>query len=219
MSNQDFTTADQIEKAVAKAYLTAPITSLDQIVDESTLTFRNEIYEVPPAGTPGGDHNSDSTKPPGLLSGGNELKKTVIGGAVVRNVALVVPGRDAGSFADLPVVPIKGSNNVNAQLLAAALDDRSPGKPNQIPILLLPDEGNLVPVAQPLGSDPPADAGLLSNLITTTADIDKGGSPDEEKKILQQKVGSFVLSGDIDNFFGIKGLTAKLYKFQSKHIR
>ncbi|XHG01805.1 hypothetical protein AWENTII_005176 [Aspergillus wentii] len=213
MVNQNFITADQIERAVDKAYLTTPITSLDQIVDESALALRNEIHEIPPANTPEGDDNSESESEGLILSGGNKLNKTVIGGALVRNVSLVVPVGDA-SFADLPVVPIKGSNNVNAQLLAAAADDKSPGKSNQLAVLLLPDEGNLVPVAQPLASEPPADATMLSSLITTTSDIKEGGSLTKEKKILKQKLETYVLSGTIDKFFGIKGLTAKLYKFQ-----
>ncbi|KAE8165389.1 hypothetical protein BDV40DRAFT_297418 [Aspergillus tamarii] len=111
---QNFITTDHIDQVVEKAYTPSPITSPDLIVDESTLNFRNELHETPPASTPeanfGGRGKSKS------------LTSTVSGGAVVSNLPLVVAGKEGMGFANLSVVNIKGIDNVNAQLLATVPD-------------------------------------------------------------------------------------------------
>ncbi|KAE8131103.1 hypothetical protein BDV38DRAFT_289020 [Aspergillus pseudotamarii] len=223
LDRQNFITADHIDEEVKKAY-TLPITSLDLIVDESTLNFRHELHQIPPISTPEADFSGDSESddPPTTLTesaspsptfaalssrGKSEsLTSTISGGAVVSNLSLVVPGKRGKRFADLPVVSIKGSNNVNAQLLAT-VPGRRRRKQNQVPVLLLPEEGNHVLLDQAVNGDLPGGAMPVWNSIKRTR-------PDAMQHIFKTNMDKYVLSGDIKNFFGIKGLHAKIYKFK-----
>ncbi|RAH80149.1 hypothetical protein BO86DRAFT_411095 [Aspergillus japonicus CBS 114.51] len=137
----------------------------------------------------------------------NEL---IIGGAVVNNVALVVgesissdpapEHKDQDLYSDVKVlpVPVSGVHRGGGSLLVASI-----GKTAAPPMLLLPAE-NDAEIAFPEAAKPVA-------------------LPDVKKEITAAKgkvgaaaVDSYVLSGDIKNFFGIKGLKAKLYSFRSE---
>ncbi|KAH7217475.1 hypothetical protein BKA60DRAFT_648774 [Fusarium oxysporum] len=134
-------------------------------------------------------------------------------------------------FADLPVQPIRASKGQPAQLVAKILDDETEKPP--MPFLLLPDERRG-------GSDIKSADSTAMNLYATWSSsfyspgqstsgpipwaltaLKAGGALEEKKaeesekeKLGRSKVDEFVLSGDIDDFWGIKGLTAKLYKYK-----
>lgn len=150
-----------------------------------------------------------------------DLKSTnvdqmVIGGKVVDSVCLVVPDEHAASFAGLPVIPIKGSAGVQAQMLASVPKDEAEGPSNQLPVLLLPDERpTTTAVAASVEKQPPADTVALTDMIKSTPKIDEdAGSVSGDKEIVKTELEGYVLSGDIKDLFGIKGLKAKLYKFK-----
>lgn len=225
-------TADQIQKGIDNSsILTQPLPSIDLIVDESKLDYRpNFVADVPtdeaPEAISDSSSESDDDQPPTPNEATSQLAdfkvtdldQTVIGGAVVENVCLVVPDEHAASFAGLPVIPIKGSAGVQAQMLASVPKDKAEGRSNQLPVLLLPDEKpTTTAVAAAVEKQPQADAVALADIIKNTPKIEEDAdSVGGDKEIAKTELEGYVLSGDIKNFFGIKGLKAKLYKFKGK---
>lgn len=216
-------TADQIEKGINDSSVSPqPLPSIDLIVDESKLDYRpNFVADVPtdeaPEAIPDSSSESDDDQPP-TPNEATDLDQTVIGGAVVENVCLVMPDEYAASFAGLPVIPIKGSAGVQAQMLASVPKDEAEGRSNQLPILLLPDERpTTTAVAASIEKQPLADTVVLADMIKSTPKIDEDAdSVSGDKEIVKTELEGYVLSGDIKNLFGIKGLKAKLYKFKGK---
>lgn len=156
----------------------------------------------------------------------------IIGGAVVRNLCLVVPNKNLKTFADLPVNAIPASEDAETELIAA-LPDKGPKEP---PLLLLPQERRAFDESAPQYS--PQDPTLTksdismqsSNFTTLGSKSDSKGdlieladkAPEKSKEdagIGAAELEEYVLSGDIENFFGIKGLTGKLYKYKGKCLK
>jgi len=71
-------------------------------------------------------------------------------------------------------------------------------------------------VVQPWEIDLGAHSLALTALKAGGALEEKKDEESEKEKLGRSKMDEFVLSGDIDDFWGIKGLTAKLYKYQGK---
>ncbi|KAF5230728.1 hypothetical protein FANTH_13720 [Fusarium anthophilum] len=214
---------------------------ISRIIGSTPLAFRPDV-EVPELSEIDSETDEQPGTPPDagasftawnrtIKSGSPPLQRaTVIGGAVVRNLCLVIPDENMNGFADLPVQPIRASNRQPAQLVAKILDDESEKPP--MPFLILPDERRG-------GSDiQSADSFAINRLATWSSSFSPGkptsgpiswalstlkaGGESEEKKdeggekekLGRSKMDEFVLSGDIEDFWGIKGLTAKLYKYK-----
>ncbi|VTT59074.1 unnamed protein product [Fusarium fujikuroi] len=151
-------------------------------------------------------------------------RATTIGGAVVHNLCLVIPDDDLNGFADLPVQPVRASKGEPAQLVAKILDDETETAP--MPFLILPDERrggpnirsadstamDLLATYSPGKSTSQPIASAFAALKAGEPSEEKGDEEDQKEKVGRSKMEEFVLSGDINDFWGIKGLTAKLYK-------
>ncbi|KIL93781.1 hypothetical protein FAVG1_02342 [Fusarium avenaceum] len=236
---------DAIEDRLESLDLPTLDVPLDQILGSTRLSFRDDV-ELPELSDNDSDSDEQPDSPPSFptsfftYSKGNhrDERVTVIGGAIVRNVCIVVPGEDGKGFADLPVQPIQASHGKSAQLVATILEDKKQKPP--MPFLILPQEHDSH--LDNTGSDStfttwslPSKTSLSNKLLNefsgvtpwTLSAMKKGGSDvakaitkvDEEAnnaKLGKSELKSYVLSGDIDNFWGIKGLTVKLYKQNGK---
>ncbi|KAK2931735.1 Kelch-type beta propeller [Fusarium oxysporum f. sp. vasinfectum] len=186
---------DAIEKELDRIEMPSHDVPISRIIGSTPLAFRPDV-EIPELSEIDSETDEQPGTPPDAgasFAGWNRTvesdsppvqRVTVIGGAVVRNLCLVIPDEDMNGFADLPVQPIRASKGQPAQLVAKILDDETEKPP--MPFLLLPDERRG-------GSD-------IKSADSTAMNL--------------SKMDEFVLSGDIDDFWGIKGLTAKLYKYQ-----
>jgi hypothetical protein len=107
---------------------------------------------------------------------------------------------DGLSFNDLKVmpVPVGGATGSGGSLLVAPVAEQGPTQP----MLLLPTEGGS-DISFPKGSE-------AISLPELGKELKKS-----EEKVGVAAIDSYVLSGDIKNFFGIKGLKGKLYSFRS----
>ncbi|KAF5603308.1 hypothetical protein FPCIR_1504 [Fusarium pseudocircinatum] len=216
---------------------------IGRIIGSTPLAFRPDV-EVPELSEIDSETDEQPSTPPDAGAGASFAswnrtiksdspplqRATVIGGAIVRNLCLVIPDESMNGFADLPVQPIRASKGQPAQLVAKILDDENEKPP--MPFLILPDERRG-------GSDiQSADSFAINRLATWSSSFSPGkptsgpiswalstlkaGGESEEKKdeggekekLGRSKMDEFVLSGDIDDFWGIKGLTAKLYKYK-----
>lgn len=236
---------------------------LNSIVNSAQVEFRKNFEEEVPEEVPAlvsGDSDSDEEPPSprrpemeanikSVASGMKAERETVIGGAVVKNLSLVIPNQDFTGWGNLPVLPITATGQEKSQLLAAVPDDQSNEQDRHIPLLLLPDEYEVSPTAagqEEVNPSRMAAASALSALNpkarTGLAEVSakkaskekdgetEAGQPAEQKvkdgkdgkegtgKVAKTELESYVLSGDIKNFFGIKGLKAKLYKFKGKQL-
>ena len=236
---------------------------LNSIVNSAQVKFRKNFEEEVPEEVPAlvsGDSDSDEEPPSprrpemeanikSVASGMKAERETVIGGAVVKNLSLVIPNQDFTGWGNLPVLPITATGQEKSQLLAAVPDDQSNEQDRHIPLLLLPDEDEVSPTAagqEGVNLSRMAAASALSALNpkarTGLAEVSarkaskekdgeaEAGQPAEQKvkdgkdgkegtgKVAKIELESYVLSGDIKNFFGIKGLKAKLYKFKGKQL-
>lgn len=235
---------DAIEKEMDPIEMPSLDVPISRIIGSTPLAFRPDV-EIPELSEIDSETDEQPGTPPDAgasFAGWNRTVKsdsppvqrvTVIGGAVVRNLCLVIPDEDINGFADLPVQPIRASKGQPAQLVAKILDDETEKPP--MPFLILPDERRG-------GSDIKSADSTAMNLYETwsfslyspgkstsgpipwalTA-LKAGGALEEKKdeesekeKLGRSKMDGFVLSGDIDDFWGIKGLTAKLYKYKGK---
>lgn len=168
-------------------------------------------------------------------SDGHDWNTAMIGGAVICNLSLVVPDKENKRFADLPVAVIQGSMRMKAQLLAANPKGTGQGKHHELPILLLPEEEEKIPSSLqdwklsdltqfPLLATITTGLALASDFDPSVVAKEAGwltaketaDAIDDGKTVGKAKLENYVLSGDIKNFFGIKGLKAKLYKFKGK---
>jgi hypothetical protein len=145
-----------------------------------------------------------------------------IGGAIVRNVSLVVgEGRDGQTqFGDLPVRPLQLPLGEKAALIAPV--PKGEGR-EEAPMLIFPQDYMAPPEpdvvetsrgmgAKSVGPGRSADVQLqdLAGMLTTlTSDVGK-----EEMKVARLRM--YTVSGDIDDFWGVPGLTAKLYKYKGE---
>uniref|UniRef100_A0A0D2YA03 Uncharacterized protein n=1 Tax=Fusarium oxysporum (strain Fo5176) TaxID=660025 RepID=A0A0D2YA03_FUSOF len=233
---------DAIEKEMDPIEMPSLDVPISRIIGSTPLAFRPDV-EIPELSEIDSETDEQPGTPPDAgasFAGWNRTVKSdnppvqrviVIGGAVVRNLCLVIPDEDINGFADLPVQPIRASKGQPAQLVAKILDDETEKPP--MPFLILPDERRG-------GSDIKSADSTAMNLYETwsfslyspgkstsgpipwalTA-LKAGGALEEKKdeesekeKLGRSKMDGFVLSGDIDDFWGIKGLTAKLYKYK-----
>lgn len=161
-------------------------------------------------------------------SDGHDWNTAVIGGAVISNLCLVIPDEEKNSFADLPVAVIQGSMGMKTQLLAANPKGTGHGKHHELPILLLPEEEKITSSLQDWKlsnlAQFPSLATISTGLVHTSTDAvapsivaeAAADAIDDGKTVGKAQLEDYVLSGDIKNFFGIKGLKAKLYKFKGK---
>ena len=161
-----------------------------------------------------------------------------IGGAVVKNLCLVVPDKDKKRFADLPVMTVPGSSKTTPQLVASVPGGHDEASQYMRPLLLLPTYGKhgrsfedslssniamfssgnhagmLTGGMQALGADPKVmlKSAVGDNLINLGGPLDMRSK--ESPQVAQTDLENYVISGDIEDFFGIRGLTAKLYQFK-----
>ncbi|KAI1087089.1 hypothetical protein F5B19DRAFT_486997 [Rostrohypoxylon terebratum] len=129
-----------------------------------------------------------------------ENKAAVIGGAIVRDIHLLVGDVSSESdksqvqFKDLPVLPfqVPESSSMSAQLKSSKLD------PDSMPVFVFPEEYIAPPEFEKVEALSQDDVSFgQSN--TTLLDL-------------------YTVSGDIDNFWNVKGLTAKLYKHKDTQL-
>lgn len=128
-------------------------------------------------------------------------EQLIVGGAEVQNVSLVMVD-EHGTYNDLKVmpVPVSGAKSSGGSLLVAPV-----GESKQIaaqPMLLLPAK---------------ADSDLSfsdDSKALPMAELEKA-MKESKGKVGVAAVDSYVLSGEIENFFGVKGVTGKLYCFRS----
>ncbi|RKK98362.1 hypothetical protein BFJ71_g6715 [Fusarium oxysporum] len=233
---------DAIEKEMDRIEMLSLDVPISRIIGSTPLAFRPDV-EIPELSEIDSETDEQPGTPPDAgasLAGWNRTVKsdsppvqrvTVIGGAVVRNLCLVIPDEDMNGFANLPVQPIRASKGQPAQLVAKILDDETEKPP--MPFLILPDErrgGSDIKSADSTAMDlyETWSSSLYSPGKSTSGPIPwaltalkAGGALEEKKdeesekeKLGRSKMDEFVLSGDIDDFWGIKGLTAKLYKYK-----
>lgn len=249
----------EIEQKLDDVELIPLESHLSSIVNNAQVEFRKNFEEEPPEEVPGlvsGDSDSDEEPPSphrsateakiqSIASGMKAERETVIGGATVQNLSLVIPNQDLTGWGNLPVLPITATGQEKSQLLAAIPNDKSNEQDRHIPILLLPDEDKVSPTAEGREGvslsqmaaasalsalNPKARTGLEEVFAKKVSKKDgeaEAGKPAEQKvkdgkegtdKVAKTELDSYVLSGDIKNFFGIKGLKAKLYKFKGDQL-
>ncbi|KAF5723494.1 hypothetical protein FMUND_1818 [Fusarium mundagurra] len=210
---------------------------ISRIIGSTPLSFRPDV-EIPELSEIDSETDEGPKTPPdagtSYASWNRTIKSdtppplqraTIIGGAVVHNLCLVIPDDDINGFADLPVQPIRASKGQSAQLVAKILDDETETPP--MPFLILPDErlgGPDIKSAESTAMDmrfySPGKSSS-QHIAWALNTLKAGGAPEEKKddesgkeKLGRSKMEEFVLSGDINDFWGIKGLTAKLYKYK-----
>ncbi|KAE8153299.1 hypothetical protein BDV25DRAFT_137055 [Aspergillus avenaceus] len=207
----------------------------EAIANATDLTFRSNVADEEPPELSSGDSDSDDQYSPAdeLVQSPSALErlaanksKTIIGGAVVDNLCIVIPDEDNKRFADLPVVPIEGSSEIQAQIIASVPQDGAKETTAEAPVLLLPDESrpalNVASIATFSNlrtanfTDviPVSLEGAKDDTKEGVAEQESKAETGEDKTVAQTDLQNYVLSGDIKNFFGIKGLKAKLYKFK-----
>ncbi|WKT51754.1 hypothetical protein QSH57_002268 [Fusarium oxysporum f. sp. vasinfectum] len=190
---------------------------ISRIIGSTPLAFRPDV-EIPELSEIDSETDEQPGTPPDAgasFAGWNRTVKsdsppvqrvTVIGGAVVRNLCLAIPDEDMNGFADLPVQPIRASKGQPAQRVAKILDDETEKPP--MPFLIIPDEHRG-------GSDiKSADSTAMNLYETWSSSLYSPGKPTSGPIPWALTMDEFVLSGDINDFWGIKGLTAKLYKYK-----
>lgn len=119
----------------------------------------------------------------------------MVGGALVKNVSFLVMPKQ-GVVMDVPIRPLPAAvEPTKGALLMAPLNTESP-------VLLFPSNpaSNLTFVEHAV----PVQPALLANVPVET-----------HSTIVAAPVDNYVLSGDLEDFWGIKGLTAELYTYQS----
>lgn len=126
-----------------------------------------------------------------------EQRAAVIGGAIVRNISLLVGERekDQVQFGELPVWPRQVLEGENAKLFSRVSQSRGRDK---TPVLDFPEE-----YIAPPGFE------NIEKLAGTAVRID-------EKEMKRANLNIYTVSGDIVDFWGIEGLTAKIYKHKGK---
>lgn len=140
-------------------------------------------------------------------------RAAVIGGAIVRDLSLLVGGGPQNDeedqakvkFADLPVVPLQvpESSGMRSQLLSSS--DPSFLDLDSKHLLVFPEEYIAPPGFERVKTLPSEALESLNKAVSE--------SPHQVEKTF---LDVYTVSGDIVDFWGIKGLTARLYKHKSK---
>ncbi|GAB1318702.1 hypothetical protein MFIFM68171_08912 [Madurella fahalii] len=173
-----------------------------KILQHSNATARNDVHAHPttipdvPGSTPAALPEVADSKL--LRTYLKEHKAAVIGGITVRDIHLLVGdissegSKSRVQSRDLPVLPfqVPESNGVRAQLKSSQLD------PGAMPVLVFPEEYITLPGFEKVETLPQAVASF-GQVNTTFLDV-------------------YTVSGDIANFWNVKGLTAKLYKHKAQ---
>ncbi|KAF4973360.1 hypothetical protein FSARC_338 [Fusarium sarcochroum] len=241
---------DVLERKLENRKLLSLNVPVEQILGSKNLTFRHDV-ELPELSDNDSDTDEQPDTPPDVgprtgtvygwstsaflqtpSSQPSAQRRTFIGGAVVRNVCLVMPDQDRTGYTDLPVQPVRATPGQPTQLIAKILANK--GEKPPLPLLILPGEnkGTSSPRAEGVSgleafsvmdalakSEKPAafttrnrssfSAGK-SDIIELSNKIEEEA---EKEQVGKAEIENYVLSGDIDNFWGINGLTAKLYKY------
>ncbi|KAI9370273.1 hypothetical protein BJX61DRAFT_535780 [Aspergillus egyptiacus] len=126
----------------------------------------------------------------------------IIGGAPVHNASLVTADQD-DNFRDLAVIPVPvvGASGRGGSLLVAPVGQQSKQFATH-PMLFLSAESD-AHISFPEGSQPVPVSKVEQGLQESKGNV--GTAP----------LDVYVLSGEIKNFFGIKGVTGKLYTYKS----
>lgn len=230
---------DTLEERLEDFSLCSLDVPMGNIVGSADLTFRQNV-EAPGLSDTDTDSDSQPHTPPEIGPEAWTYSKilksvdvpderdVVIGGATVRNLCLVIPDQEMQGFADLPVQPLMASKGQPASLIAMKLDDQDE-KP-RIPLIVLPNEPGDISgsPAIPMARSPKEGIERITEMIELPPSMSKTGTSDVVKlddsssdkspadQVGKADMNEFVLSGDIDNFWGIKGLTVKLYKYKGK---
>ncbi|KAI0887862.1 uncharacterized protein GGS22DRAFT_197773 [Annulohypoxylon maeteangense] len=201
--------------------------SIDTILLKSNVKFRNTI-EVNPKTTDNVARHHPETRnllrdlPYGGIGNVKDLSSflydqqaVVIGGAIVRNVSLVVseePG-DGSHFGDFRVLPVQVPEGQEAKLLS-----KEP-EADEIwtPILLFPE-----PYIAPPGFEnfDLFEEGRDYDVVFPRVSIGPKPSRSDLEDVMLKSgmkmdvLDHYTVSGDIFDFWGVKGLTAKLYKYK-----
>ncbi|KNG89245.1 hypothetical protein ANOM_002147 [Aspergillus nomiae NRRL 13137] len=233
----------------------------ESIIRNAQVRFRDNPEAEAPTDVPGlvyGDSESDEEQSTawGRMaknvlstdSGPGSLGEIIVGGAVVKNVALVVPENREGGFGDLPVLPITAVGQETTELLAVVGRDPEEGGAMSIPVLLMPDEeedqeeprrdsasdnisrlaaasvlANMGKTAAKRKTQAPVKEGLKKEGDGTATEKEGEKKEKEDKgekgKVAKTEMDRYVLSGDIENLFGIKGLKGKLYKYKGPETK
>lgn len=146
----------------------------------------------------------------------SENHAVVIGGAIVRHVSLVVsekPGDDT-RFGSLPVLPLQIPEGQKSKLFSKDPD----GDSAQPPILLFPE-----PYIAPPGFEnfDLFEEGNRDAIMPRASMDTRTSRSDIEDKMAKAgmkmtNLELYTVSGDIVDFWGVKGLTAKLYKYKGQ---
>jgi hypothetical protein len=219
----------------------------NSIVRNAQVKFRNNLETEPPEDLPDlVDGASDSDEGPrtprellpkhAAISAG--LRKTTIGGAVVENLAIVIPSDSDGGVGDLPVMLVIAPQQEKSELLAPVWKNAGENSlSSTIPLLLMPPEEGYeedfksVSVADGIshlatissfaiekatGKDKPKSK-ESDGTATEGKEGKQGAKPEgDQGTVAKAELDGYILSGDIKNLFGINGLTGKLYKFKGR---
>ncbi|KAI1812808.1 hypothetical protein GGS20DRAFT_518042 [Poronia punctata] len=170
------------------------------------VEVRNERVDPPLAD--GGEGNG---MPGSLSSTLFANQAAVIGGAIVRNIDLIISKESENvlQYGNLAVFPIQVPMGYSTKLYSGYPRDNGQAPPS---ILLFSE-----PYIAPPGF---ADTNLFfqDGGFNTTNFVAAGSTRSifqedmQHAGLMEATLGSYTLSGDIDNFWGVPGLTAKLYK-------
>lgn len=140
-------------------------------------------------------------------------RAAVIGGAIVRDLSLLVGGGPQNDeedqakvkFADLPVVPLQvpESSGMRSQLLSSS--DPSFLDLDSKHLLVFPEEYIAPPGFERVKTLPSEALESLNKAVS-----------ESRHQVEKTFLDVYTVSGDIVDFWGIKGLTARLYKHKSK---
>lgn len=211
---------EDIAKKLDRLQLPSLVSNFQQILNDSGVQFRNDIEADPRTlpdvsvprpivtdDTAGKAHlweyatsgNWDGSKDP------ESLGSVVIGGAIVRNISLLlgVGGHEDIQFGELPVLPIQVDESERAKLYSSV----SPGEGvKPLSILVLPEKY----------TTPPGFEHAEERESGHTASLPDSEGPAEVDNMGMEvaELDMYTISGDIVDFWGIPGLTAKLYKYK-----
>ncbi|GAP86904.1 hypothetical protein SAMD00023353_2400470 [Rosellinia necatrix] len=135
----------------------------------------------------------------------------VIGGAIVHDINLVV-GEDKNRFGNLPLLPIQVPLGYKARLFS-----REPENKGEAPVsmLLFPEHYTAPPGFENVnvfGEEAKTADAASTNVATSFESDFQDSMAKSGMKMTDLKL--YTISGDIVDFWGIKGLTAKLYKYK-----
>lgn len=171
-----------------------------------TSSVNLPIRTVPDCGVSATDAPGDTQDLSTLLL---KQRAAVIGGAIVRDINLVVcrVSNDGLEFYDVPVLPLQVPEEEQAMLFSRMPEHEGDSSES---ILILPENYTA----------PPGFAGVE----LFSKDVEFGVKSHQAKKNMadhgmeKADLQVYTITGDIVDFWGIKGLTAKLYKYKGMYI-